>query len=61
VGLGLLLFFLPNFSQQIADLDFIQSEAFGIMTGAVIVLSVLTMLAGLAVILTKFDAEDEEE
>ncbi len=59
IGLGLLLGFLPSASQKIADLDFVQSEPFGIMTGAVFVLAVLTALAGLAVILAKF--EDAEE
>jgi hypothetical protein len=58
IGLGLLLIFLPSFSQKIADLDFIKSEAFGILSGAVMVLAILTMLAGLAVILTRTDEEE---
>lgn len=59
IGLGLLLGFLPSAAQKIADLDFVQSEPFGILTGAVFVMAVLTALAGLAVILAKF--EDAEE
>ncbi len=57
VGLGVLLLFLPSFSQKIADLDFINSEAFGIMTGAVLVMGFLVAVAGVAVILSKFDDE----
>ena len=57
IALGALLLLLPSFSQKIADLDFIQSEAFGIMSGAVLVLGILTAVAGLAVILSKFDDE----
>jgi hypothetical protein len=59
IGLGLLLGFLPSAAQKIADLDFVQSEPFGILTGAVFVMAVLTALAGLAVILANF--EDAEE
>lgn len=60
VGLGALLIFLPSFSQKIADLDFINSEAFGILSGSVMVLAVLTVLAGLVVIFSKFDDSEEE-
>lgn len=55
VAMGVVFLLLPSFSQKIADLDFIQSEAFGILTGAVLVMGFLTAVAGLAVILTKFD------
>lgn len=55
IALGVLLLLLPSFSQKIADLDFIQSEAFGILSGAVLVMGLLTAIAGLAVIISKFD------
>lgn len=55
IALGVLLLLLPSFSQKIADLDFIQSEAFGILTGAILVMGILTAIAGLAVIISKFD------
>ncbi len=57
IGIGLLMAFLPNAAQQIADLDFIQSTAFGIMLGATYVLAVLVILAGLAVIFANLDDE----
>ncbi len=60
VGLGLLLLLLPSFSQQIADLDFISSDAFAILLGAVYVLSIFVILAGIAVIMAKFKDEEEE-
>lgn len=57
VGLGVLLLLLPSFSQKIADLDFIQSDAFGILAGAAMVLGILVAVAGIAVIVSKFDDE----
>lgn len=57
IALGVVLMLLPSFSQKIADLDFINSDAFGIMTGAILVMGFLVGLAGLAVILSKFDDE----
>ena len=60
IALGLLLLLLPSFSQQIADLDYISSDAFAILLGSVYVLSVFVILAGVAVIVAKFK-EDEEE
>jgi len=60
IGLGLLLFFLPSASQKIADLDFVGSSAFAILLGAVYVLSVFIVLAGIAVIVAKFKDEEEE-
>jgi putative effector of murein hydrolase LrgA (UPF0299 family) len=59
IGLGLLMLFLPSTVQKIADLDFIESSAFGILLGATYVLAIFVVLAGLAVIVGKFD-EDEE-
>lgn len=60
IGLGLLLLFLPGASQQIADLDFVSSDAYAILLGAVYVLSVFIILSGIAVIVGKF-RDDEEE
>ena len=60
VGLGLLLLLLPSFSQKIADLDYVSSDAFAILLGAVYVLSIFVILAGVAVIVAKFKDEEEE-
>jgi len=57
VGIGLLLAFLPNAAQQIADLEFIASEPFPILLGATYVLAFLTILAGLAVAFARLDDE----
>jgi hypothetical protein len=59
VAIALLLAFLPMMSQRIADLEFIQSEAFAILAGSVLVLSIFTAIAGLVVIFSKFDDEEE--
>jgi hypothetical protein len=59
VAIALLLAFLPLMSQRIADLEFIQSEAFGILAGSVLVLSIFTAIAGLVVIFSKFDDDAE--
>lgn len=58
IGLGLLMIFLPSTAQQIADLEFVQSEAFGILFGATYVIAFLVLLAGLAVAFMKFDDEE---
>ena len=58
IGIGLLLFFLPGTAQKIADI-ITTSSAYGILTGAVYVMALLSVLAGLAVIFTKFDDEEE--
>ena len=58
VGLGLLLAFLPSTSQKIADLEFVGSEAFVILLGAVYVFAFLVIAAGLAVAFSKFDDEE---
>lgn len=57
IAIGLLLFFLPGTAQKIADL--IQnSTAYGILTGAVYVMALFAVLAGLAVMFSKFDEEE---
>ncbi len=53
IGLGLIFLFLPSTIQKIADLDFIASEAFAMLSGSVLVLSVFTIIAGLAVMFAK--------
>lgn len=58
IAMGLLLAFMPSAAQQIADLDFVASEAFGILLGATYVLSFLVILGGLAVAFIKFDDEE---
>ena len=58
VGLGLLLAFLPSTAQKIADLEFVGSEAFVILLGAVYVLAFLVIAGGLAVAFAKFDDEE---
>ena len=57
IGLGLIFLFLPSTIQKIADLDFIASEAFAMLAGSVLVLSVFTIIAGLAVMFAKTDEE----
>lgn len=58
IAIGLLLLFLPGTAQRIADI--IQnSSAYGILTGAVYVLAFLSILAGLAVMFSKLDDNEE--
>jgi len=61
IGLGLLMAFMPSAAQQISDLEFVGSEPFPILLGAVYVLAFLVILAGVAVLVAKFDDEDVEE
>lgn len=53
VGLGLLHLFLPSTVQKIADLEFIKSEPFAMLSGSVLVLSIFIIIAGLAMIFAK--------
>ena len=53
IALGVLTFVMPSTSAQIGALDFIESEAFGILVGATYVMGFLVALAGLAVVLVK--------
>ena len=57
IGLGLIFLFLPSTIQKIADLEFIASEAFAMLSGSVLVLSIFTILAGFAVMFAKSDEE----
>lgn len=60
IGLGLIGVFLPMMVQRIADLDFIQSEPFAMLSGTSIVLWVFVIIAGIAITLAKLDDKDEE-
>lgn len=55
VGLGLLALFLPSTVQKIADLEFITSEAFAMLSGSLMTLGVFILIAGIAVMFAKFD------
>ena len=60
IALGLLLLFLPGASQKISDLDFVASDAYAILLGAVYVLAIFIILSGIAVTVAKFKDEEEE-
>jgi hypothetical protein len=57
IGLGLLILFLPSTVQKIADLEFIKSSAFAMLSGSVMVLGVFILIAGLAVMFAKLSDE----
>ena len=61
IAIGIVLAMLPSISQQIADLEFVASSAFGIMTGAVLVFSLFTLIAGAVVTFTSLDDDEIEE
>jgi hypothetical protein len=58
IAIGLLMAFMPSAAQQIEDLDFVSSTAFGIMLGATYVLALLVVIAGLAVVAARFDDDE---
>jgi hypothetical protein len=58
IGLGLIAIFLPMMIQRIADLDFIKSDAFAMLSGTGMVLAVFVILAGVAILFAKFDDEE---
>lgn len=60
IALGLLMAFMPGAAQQISDLEFVASEPFPILLGATYVLAFLVMVAGVAVLVGKFDDQEEE-
>jgi len=59
IAIGILLAFLPGTAQNIADIV-TTSSAYGVLTGAVYVMAFFSVVAGLAVMFTKFDDQDEE-
>lgn len=54
-GLGLLAVFLPSTVQKIADLEFITSEAFAMLSGSLMTLGVFILAAGAVIMFAKFD------
>jgi hypothetical protein len=60
LGIGLVLVMLPAISQQIADLEFVASSAFGIMTGAVYMFGLATLGAGAVVTFSNLNDDEEE-
>ena len=61
IAIGLLMAFMPSAAQQISDLDFIESTPFSILLGATFVLAVFVVLAGVAVMVGKFDDDVDEK
>lgn len=55
IAIGLMLILMPSISQQIADLEYVSSDSFAILTGSVLVLAIIIMLAGIGIIFTKFE------
>jgi hypothetical protein len=58
VGMGLIAIFLPMMVQRIADLEFIQSEPFAMLSGSSMVLSIFILIAGFVIAFAKFDDEE---
>lgn len=56
VGLGILLLVMPWAASATAAFDFVESSDFSVLTGAVYVLGVFALLAGLALILHQEEA-----
>jgi len=59
IALGVLMALMPSTSQQIADI--LASEAYPILIGATYVLAFLVILAGVGVLVAKFDDKEEDE
>ncbi len=57
VGLGILLVAMPWASGAIADLEFIQSSDFGILSGAVYAIGILALLGGLVLMVFRGSTE----
>lgn len=57
ISLGLIFLFLPSMIQKIADLEFIESSAFAMLSGAVMVLAIFTVIAGLVTMFSKIEEE----
>lgn len=54
-GLGLLALFLPGTIQKIADLEFIASDAFSMLSGSLMTLGVFILIAGVVIMFAKLD------
>ena len=61
IAIGVVLVMLPAVSQQIADLEYVGSSAFGIMTGAVYMFGLLTLIAGAVVTFTSMEDDEVDE
>ena len=61
IALGVLMAFMPSAAQHIADLEFVASEPFPILLGATYVIALLVILAGVGVLVAKFDDKEEDE
>lgn len=57
IGIGILLLAMPWAAGTIAGLDFVESSDFAVLTGAVYVLGILSVLAGLGGLLFKEQRE----
>jgi hypothetical protein len=57
LGLGILLLAMPWAAGSIADLAFITSSDFGILSGAVYALGILALLGGLAIVIARNSPE----
>ena len=54
-GLGLLAVFLPSTVQKIADLEFIASDAFAMLSGSLMTLGLFILAAGVVLMFAKLD------
>lgn len=55
VALGVFAMLLPWAAQAISDLEFIKSDAYGILAGSVLVLGLFIIAAGVAIVVQKLD------
>jgi hypothetical protein len=60
IGLALISLFLPMMIQRIADLDFIKSEPFAMLSGSSMVVGIFILIAGIAITFAKFEDDEEE-
>jgi hypothetical protein len=58
IGLGLIAIFLPMMVQRIADMGI--GETFSMLAGSSMVFAIFIMIAGFAIVFTKFDDDGEE-
>ena len=57
VGLGILLVAMPWAAGAIADLEFISSSDFGILSGAVYAIGILALLGGIVLAISRTSSE----